>query len=158
MTWILPSPYWTRYLSDPHLYKYRLLECKEDNTNWTFGECTGTWLYSIWFSNFCKESWKRKKNCYEAQYEVCKITIWLPSQTFTSVWTLSVCFYNSLLFDGVQSFYADKERYIWVEVMWWNHLDVYGMVHIKYPLLLIRKSSPWCGDRRFPILLSEWSL
>ena len=31
-----------------------------------------------------------------------------------------------------------------------------GMVHIKEPLLLIRKSSP-CGGSRFPLSLSEWS-
>ena len=30
------------------------------------------------------------------------------------------------------------------------------MMHIKEPLLLIGKSSPW-GDSRFPFLLSEWS-
>ena len=34
---------------------------------------------------------------------------------------------------------------------------VCGMVHIKEPLLLIDKSSP-CGDSRFPLSLSEWSL
>ena len=33
---------------------------------------------------------------------------------------------------------------------------VCGMVHIKEPLLLIRKSSP-CGSNRFPLSLSEWS-
>ena len=33
---------------------------------------------------------------------------------------------------------------------------VCGMVHIKEPLLLIRKSSP-CGCSRFPLSLSEWS-
>ena len=33
---------------------------------------------------------------------------------------------------------------------------VYGMVHIKEPLLLIRKSSP-CGGSGFPLSLSEWS-
>ena len=32
---------------------------------------------------------------------------------------------------------------------------VCGMVHIKYPLLLIGKRSP-CGGSRFPLLLSEW--
>ena len=31
---------------------------------------------------------------------------------------------------------------------------VCGMIHIKEPLLLIRKSSP-CGSTRFPLLLSE---
>ena len=31
-----------------------------------------------------------------------------------------------------------------------------GMVHIKYPLLLIDKSS-LCGGTRFPLSLSEWS-
>ena len=34
---------------------------------------------------------------------------------------------------------------------------VFGMVHIKEPLLLIGKSSP-CGGSRFPLSLSEWSL
>ena len=34
---------------------------------------------------------------------------------------------------------------------------VYGIVHIKEPLLLIGKSSP-CGGSRFPFSLSEWSL
>ena len=34
---------------------------------------------------------------------------------------------------------------------------VYGMVHIKEPLLLIDKSS-LCGGSEFPFLLSEWSL
>ena len=35
---------------------------------------------------------------------------------------------------------------------------VCGIVHIKYPLLLIRKSSP-CGDSTgFPLLLCEWSV
>ena len=34
---------------------------------------------------------------------------------------------------------------------------VYGMVHIKEPLLLLRKSSP-CGGSRFYLSLSEWSL
>ena len=33
---------------------------------------------------------------------------------------------------------------------------VYGMVHIKEPLLLIGKSSP-CGSSWFPLSLSEWS-
>ena len=33
---------------------------------------------------------------------------------------------------------------------------VYGMVHIKEPLLLIGKNIPCC-DSRFPLLLSEWS-
>ena len=33
---------------------------------------------------------------------------------------------------------------------------VCGMVHIKEPLLLIRKSNP-CGGSRFPLSLSEWS-
>ena len=31
-----------------------------------------------------------------------------------------------------------------------------GMMHIKEPLLLIRKSSP-CGSSGFPLSLSEWS-
>ena len=31
------------------------------------------------------------------------------------------------------------------------------MVHIKEPLLLIKKSSP-CGGSRFPLSLSEWSI
>ena len=34
---------------------------------------------------------------------------------------------------------------------------LYGMVHIKEPLLLIKKSS-LCGSSRFPFSLSEWSL
>ena len=33
---------------------------------------------------------------------------------------------------------------------------VCGVMHIKYPLLLIRKSSP-CGGSRFPFSMSEWS-
>ena len=33
---------------------------------------------------------------------------------------------------------------------------VCGMMHIKEPLLLIKKSSP-CGGSRFPLSLSEWS-
>ena len=33
---------------------------------------------------------------------------------------------------------------------------LWGMVHIKEPLLLIDKSS-LCGDRGFPLSLSEWS-
>ena len=33
---------------------------------------------------------------------------------------------------------------------------VYGMVHIKEPLLLIGKRSP-CGGSGFPLSLSEWS-
>ena len=33
---------------------------------------------------------------------------------------------------------------------------VYGMVHIKEPLLLIGKNSP-CGGSRFSLSLSEWS-
>ena len=33
---------------------------------------------------------------------------------------------------------------------------VCGMVHIKEPLLLIKKSSP-CGASRFPLSLFEWS-
>ena len=33
---------------------------------------------------------------------------------------------------------------------------VYWMVHIKEPLLLIRKSSP-CGGSRFSLSLYEWS-
>ena len=32
----------------------------------------------------------------------------------------------------------------------------YGMMHIKEPLLLIGKSSPW-GGSEFPLSLSEWS-
>ena len=34
---------------------------------------------------------------------------------------------------------------------------VFGMEHIKEPLLLIDKSS-LCGGSRFPFSLSEWSL
>ena len=34
---------------------------------------------------------------------------------------------------------------------------VCGMMHIKEPLLLIRKSSP-CGGSGFPLSLSEWSI
>ena len=37
------------------------------------------------------------------------------------------------------------------------YYPVYGMVHIKEPLLLIGKSSP-CGGSGFPLSLSEWSL
>ena len=33
---------------------------------------------------------------------------------------------------------------------------VCGMMHIKEPLLLIKKSSP-CGNSGFPLLLSDWS-
>ncbi len=36
------------------------------------------------------------------------------------------------------------------------YYPVSGMVHIKEPLLLVVKSSPW-GGSRFPISLSEWS-
>ena len=36
------------------------------------------------------------------------------------------------------------------------YYPVYGMVHIKEPLLLIGKSSP-CGGSGFPLSLSEWS-
>ena len=32
-----------------------------------------------------------------------------------------------------------------------------GEVHIKYPLLLIGKSSPCSGDSGFSLSLSEWS-
>ena len=34
---------------------------------------------------------------------------------------------------------------------------VCGMMHIKEPLLLIKKSSPCSGGSRFPFSLSEWS-
>ena len=34
---------------------------------------------------------------------------------------------------------------------------VCGMVHVKEPLLLIRKSSPCSDGSRFPLSLSEWS-
>ena len=34
---------------------------------------------------------------------------------------------------------------------------VCGMVHIKEPLLLIEKSSPYSGGSGFPLSLSEWS-
>ena len=34
---------------------------------------------------------------------------------------------------------------------------VCGMVHIKEPLLLIEKSSPYSGGSGFPLLLFEWS-
>ena len=36
------------------------------------------------------------------------------------------------------------------------YYPVYGMVHIKEPLLLIGKNSP-CGGSGFPLSLSEWS-
>ena len=36
------------------------------------------------------------------------------------------------------------------------YYPVCGMMHIKEPLLLIRKSS-LCGSSRFPLSLSEWS-
>ena len=36
------------------------------------------------------------------------------------------------------------------------YYPVYGMVHIKEPMLLIGKSSP-CGGSGFPLSLSEWS-
>ena len=34
---------------------------------------------------------------------------------------------------------------------------VCGMMHIKIPLLLIKKSSPYGGSSRFPLSRSEWS-
>ena len=34
---------------------------------------------------------------------------------------------------------------------------VCGMVHIKDPLLLFEKSSPYSGGSGFPLSLSEWS-
>ena len=37
------------------------------------------------------------------------------------------------------------------------YYPVYGMVHIKEPLLLIGKSSPCSGGSGFPLSLSEWS-
>ena len=37
------------------------------------------------------------------------------------------------------------------------HYPVCGMMHIKYLLLLIVKSSPCSGGNRFPLLLSELS-
>ena len=36
------------------------------------------------------------------------------------------------------------------------YYPIYGIVHVKEPLLLIGKSSP-CGDSGFPLSLSEWS-
>ena len=38
------------------------------------------------------------------------------------------------------------------------YYPVCGMVHIKYPLLLIRKSSPWRGSSEFSLSLFEFSL
>ena len=63
-----------------------------------------------------------------------------------------------------------------IDPSWWTHLAISrssqcsttavtkavvcatlsGVMHIKEPLLLIRKSSP-CGGSRFPLSLSEWS-
>ena len=37
------------------------------------------------------------------------------------------------------------------------YYPVYGMVHIKDPLLLIGKSSLYNGGSGFPFSLSEWS-
>ena len=55
----------------------------------------------------------------------------------------------------------------WIDPSWWTHdwcnkgpgmcYPVCGMMHIKEPLLLIRKNS-LCGGSKFPFSLSEWSL
>ena len=44
----------------------------------------------------------------------------------------------------------------WCNIGRGMYYHVCGMVHIKEPFLLIRKSSP-CGGIRFPLSLSEWS-
>ena len=50
-------------------------------------------------------------------------------------------------FQRVLHDWCDKDRGM--------YYPAYGMMHIKEPLLLIRKSSP-CGSSGFPLSLSEW--
>ena len=63
-----------------------------------------------------------------------------------------VCFRSGTYLRGrAFAYYAMGRR---VDPSW--SYPVCGMVHIKYPLLLMEKSS-LCGGTRFPLSLSEWS-
>ena len=59
---------------------------------------------------------------------------------------------------------VDPLSYLFQPVLhdWYNKghgmcYPVCGLVHIKVPLLLIKKSSPCSGGSRFLLSLSEWS-
>ena len=82
-------------------------------------------------------------------------------------------FLSSLVAHSVIDFFSTDKMRIYIEQQqlinsiyrfndWCNkgcgmYYPVCGMVHIKEPLLLIRKSS-LCGGSGFPFSLSEWSL
>ena len=82
-------------------------------------------------------------------------------------------FLSSLVAHSVIDFFSTDKMRIYIEQQqlinsisrfndWCNkgcgmYYPVCGMVHIKEPLLLIRKSS-LCGSTGFPFSLSEWSL
>ena len=67
---------------------------------------------------------------------------------------LFTCFYLGV--DPLSYFSYQPVLHSWCNKGRGMCYPVYGMVHIKGPLLLIGKSSP-CGGSRFPLSLSEWS-
>ena len=58
--------------------------------------------------------------------------------------------------DPLSYFYFHPVLHDWCNKGCGMNYPVCGMVHIKEPLLLIRKSS-LCGGSGFPFSLSEWS-
>ena len=61
-----------------------------------------------------------------------------------------------LILHGVDPFLVPASARDWCNKGHGMCYPVYGIVHIKEPLLIIGKSSP-CGGGRFPLSLSEWS-
>ena len=64
---------------------------------------------------------------------------------------------RSFMVDSLNYFSFKPVPHDWCKKAVGMCYPVYGMMHIKEPLLLIGYSSP-CGDSGFPLSLSEWSL
>ena len=63
----------------------------------------------------------------------------------------------SLMVDLLCYFSFQPMQHDWINKGHGMCYPVYRMVHIKDPLLLMKKGSPCSGGSRFPLLLSKWS-
>ena len=64
---------------------------------------------------------------------------------------------QSLMVDPLTYFSFQPVLHDWYNTGCGMFYPVCGMVHIKDPLLLIGKSSPYSSGSRFPLSISEWS-
>ena len=83
--------------------------------------------------------------------------VFLSLLLFHYIFFLSHYLYSSPYLTLIMSFSFQPVLNDWCNKGRGMCYPVCGMVHIKEPLLLIRKSSP-CGGSGFPLSLSEWSL